>query len=214
MNRRHLILVSGMAVAVLLSAGALISSTAEGEVPAPMTGAAAPDFSGLNSRGETIRLSDFAGQTIVLEWTNHGCPFVQKHYDSAHSNMQTLQGEADADGTVWLSVISSAPGKQGHVSGEEADSLSLSRGAMPDHVIIDENGEIGRLFKARTTPHMFIVHPDGTLAYDGAIDSIASARVSDVPLAENHVRGALAALAAGETPDPARTKPYGCSVKY
>ncbi|MEO1474854.1 MAG: redoxin domain-containing protein, partial [Pseudomonadota bacterium] len=164
--------------------------------------------------GETVSLSDFAGQTVVLEWTNHGCPFVQKHYDETYKNMQGLQTAAADDGVVWLSVISSAPGKQGHVSPEEANELTTSRGAAPSAVIIDESGDIGRLYDAKTTPHMYIITGDGTLAYQGAIDSIKSARVSDIPEADNYVTAALDAVAAGEAVETAQTRPYGCSVKY
>ena len=115
---------------------------------------------------------------------------------------------------AWLTIISSAPGKQGHVTGEEANALTAQRDARPDHVILDETGEIGQLYNAKTTPHMYVIDAEGKLAYNGAIDSIPSARTSDIPDAENHVTAALDALANGETPDPATTKPYGCSVKY
>ena len=208
-------LMVGMASAVFLTAAAMISSTAAGEpASAPQIGAPAPAFTGLNSKGETVSLDDFEGRTVVLEWTNHGCPFVQKHYDPSQSNMQTLQGDAAASDIAWLTIISSAPGKQGHVSGQEADALSDTRGASPLHVILDESGEIGRAYNARTTPHMYVITPQGELAYKGAIDSVPSARASDIPDAENHVNAALDALAAGVPIDPDSTKPYGCSVKY
>ncbi len=212
-NRRSLTLGAGMAIAVALTAGALIVSTAEAEAR-PQINAPAPAFAGVTSTGETVSLADFAGKRVVLEWTNHDCPFVKKHYDPGFANMQGLQQAAAAADTVWLSVISSAPGKQGHVSASEADVLSDSRGAAPAHVILDESGDIGRLYDARTTPHMFVIAPDGTLAYDGAIDSIASARPADIPAADPYVVLAQAALDAGEPVDPASTKPYGCSVKY
>lgn len=215
MQKRHIGLGAGMFAAVTLTAAALISSTAAGETPVVLeTLDVAPAFSGVTSKGETVSLEDFAGQTVVLEWTNHGCPFVQKHYDPGHSNMQGLQAAAREDDIAWLTVISSAPGKQGHVSGERADELTETRGASPQHVILDEDGEIGRAFGARTTPHMYVISPDGALAYKGAIDSIASARSSDIPRATNYVAAALDALESGRPAEPARTKAYGCSVKY
>lgn len=213
MNRRTLFLAGGMAAAVALTISAMIAATAEAPAP-PQSGAPAPEFAGVTSMGETVSLSDFAGQTVVLEWTNHDCPFVQKHYDPEFANMQTLQADAGADDVVWLSVISSAPGKQGHVDPETANHLTETRGAAPAHVILDESGEIGRLFDAKTTPHMYVITPDGELAYQGAIDSIPSARVSDIASATPWAHDALVAVQSGETPDPASTKAYGCSVKY
>lgn len=210
-TRRHLSLAAGMAAAVALTAGALIASTAEA---APATGLAAPDFSGVTSAGETISLSDFAGKTVVLEWTNDGCPFVQKHYTSPPSNMQTLQKSAAADDVVWISVISSAPGKQGFADGARADALTAERGAAPAHVVLDPDGTIGKLYGAKTTPHMFVISADGALAYDGAIDSKATAKVSDIATATNYVTAALADIEAGKPVATPVSKPYGCSVKY
>lgn len=215
MQRRHFNLAIGMAAAVALTAAAMISSTATGETAdGPQIGMPAPQFTGVNTAGEAVSLSDFEGQTVILEWTNHGCPFVQKHYDPAYSNMQNLQADAAEDGIAWLTVISSAPGKQGHVSAAQADELTSSRGAAPAHVILDESGDIGRAYDAKTTPHMYIITPEGELAYKGAIDSVKSARVDDIPEATNHVTAALDALQAGQPVDPASTKAYGCSVKY
>lgn len=214
-NRRNILLATGMAAAVALTAGSLIASTANAS-PASKAGVAAPTFTGTNSNGETVSLSDFAGKTVVLEWTNDGCPFVQKHYAEPHLNMQSLQADAaDSDGNVvWLSVVSSAPGKQGHVDGAAANALTTSRGAAPAHVLLDETGEIGRLYDAKTTPHMFVITADGTIAYEGAIDSKASAKVADIPDATNYVSAALNSVAKGEPVETASTKPYGCSVKY
>lgn len=212
LNRRNIGLVIGMALAVALTAGALIASTAEAETVAINT--EAPTFTAITSDGEELSLSDFAGKTVVLEWTNDGCPFVQKHYDESHRNMQTLQGDAASDEVVWLSVISSAPGKQGHVSSVEANALSTSRGAVPHAVLLDESGDVGRLYNAKTTPHMYIITPDGKLAYQGAIDSKKSANPDDISNATNYVRIALAELAAGEAVSTPVTKAYGCSVKY
>lgn len=210
-TRRHLSLAAGMTAAVALTAGALIASTAQA---APATGAQAPAFSGLTSGGETISLADFAGKTVVLEWTNDGCPFVKKHYATPPSNMQTLQKTAAGDDIVWISVISSAPGEQGHSDAARANGLTESRGAAPAHVILDEEGTIGRLYGAKTTPHMFVITPDGALAYDGAIDSKATAKVADIATATNYVTAALADIEAGNPVATPVSKPYGCAVKY
>lgn len=213
LSRRNLSLAAGMAAAVALTAGALIASTAEAET-APAIGSAAPAFTGVTSDGETVSLADFEGKTVILEWTNDGCPFVKKHYTAPPSNMQTLQKSASADDIVWLSVISSRPGSQGHVTPEQANELTTSRGAAPAHVILDESGDIGRLYGAKTTPHMYIITPEGELVYDGAIDSIPSARVDDIAKAENYVTAALADLEAGQPVATPASKPYGCAVKY
>ena len=183
-----------------------------GSGAAPRVGEAAPDFEGVDTRGEVHRLADYRGKIVVLEWTNHDCPFVRKHYGAG--NMQDQQREAAAQGVVWLSVISSAPGKQGHVSPEEADELTRNRDAQPDAVILDTEGKIGRSYAAKTTPHMFIIDADGTLVYMGGIDSISSANPDDIPRATQYVRVALQEMAAGKPVSSAVTKPYGCSVKY
>lgn len=212
-NRRNLSLAAGMAAAVALTAGALIASTASSD--ASMTpGQPAPDFIAVDSNDQAVSLADFTGKTIVLEWTNDGCPFVRKHYARPPGNMQGLQADAANDGTVWLTVISSGLGKQGYVDGARANQLTEERGAAPTHVLLDPDGTLGRLYKAKATPHMFIVAPDGTIAYEGAIDSVASANVADIAGATNHVRDALDRLAAGEPVAVTSTKPYGCSVKY
>lgn len=178
----------------------------------PEVGAAAPAFSAMDSHGNIVSLGDYAGKTVVLEWTNHQCPFVRKHYDS--DNMQSLQKDTTGKGIVWLSIISSAPGKQGHVSGEEANSIVEKRGSAPSAVILDGQGDIGRAYAAKTTPHMYIINGEGTLLYKGAIDDTPSARPADVKIAKNYVRVALASLAAGEDIAENSTRPYGCSVKY
>jgi len=211
LTRRHLTLAAGMMTAVALTAGALIASTAQA---APAMGGAAPAFTGVTAAGGEISLADFAGKTVVLEWTNDGCPFVQKHYASPPANMQTLQKGAAADDVVWISVISSAPGKQGYSDAARAKELTASRGAAPAHVVLDESGAIGRLYGAKTTPHMFIITPGGELVYDGAIDSKASSKVDDIAGATNYVAAALADLEAGKPVATPETKPYGCSVKY
>jgi len=181
-------------------------------VAAPPINEKAPDFTGISSNGETVSLDQFEGRNVVLEWTNHDCPFVRKHYETG--NMQLTQNVVKEAGDIWISVISSAPGKQGHVSGDQANALSVSRNAHPDYVIIDESGEIGRAYGAKTTPHMFVINADGTLKYDGAVDDKPSANHATVADATNFVLAAYTNISSGNDVDKARTKPYGCSVKY
>ena len=175
-------------------------------------GEPAPGFEGLDTRGNVQRLADYRGKTVVLEWTNHDCPYVRKHYGAG--NMQEQQREAAAQGVVWLSIISSAPGKQGHVSPEESEELARTRNATPRAVILDSEGKIGRAYNAKTTPHMFIIDETGVLVYMGGIDSISTANPDDIPQATQYVRVALQELAAGKPVSTPVTKPYGCSVKY
>lgn len=175
-------------------------------------GVPAPEFTGTDTNGQTHSLSDYKGKIVVLEWTNHECPYVKKQYDSG--NMQALQKEMTGDGVIWLSIVSSAPGKQGHVSAAEANEIIAQQGAHATARILDESGEIGHLYGAQTTPHMFVIGPDGVLAYQGAIDSDDSFRPEAIEGATNYVRTAVAALKEGKPVDPAQTKSYGCGVKY
>lgn len=217
LNRRNISLAAGMATAIALTAGAIIASTGNAiadDTAAPTIGEAAPAFTGTTSNGETVSLADFDGKTVVLEWTNADCPFVKKHYAEPRMNMQGLQTGAAEDDVVWISVISSAPGKQGHVDGAGANELTTSRGAAPAHVILDESGDIGRAYDAKTTPHMFVIKDDQSLAYMGAIDSNSSANPDDIDEATNYVTAALDAVASGADVETTSTKPYGCSVKY
>ena len=192
-----------------LLAAAVLGGVAQAD---PQVGQPAPAFSVADTRGKTWTLADLAGRTTVLEWTNHDCPFVRKHYGAG--NMQTLQKEAAGQGVLWLSVISSAPGKQGHVSAAEADDLTRSRGAAPTAVLLDETGGMGRAYVARTTPHMYVIGPDGTLRYMGGIDDRATTDPADIPGAKAYISAALADLAAGRSVVDAVTRPYGCSVKF
>lgn len=211
-TRRNFGLAAGMATAVALTAGAMIAFSANA---APITGEAAPGFSNaVTASGATISLSDFTDQTVVLEWTNHDCPFVKKHYAEPVKNMQTLQGEATAENTVWIQVISSAPGKQGYLQADAALAKNEERGAAPSYTILDPSGDIGRAYDAKTTPHMYVIQGDGMLVYEGAIDSIRSAKVADIDKATNYVTAALTAVASGAAPEVSSAKPYGCSVKY
>lgn len=187
-------------------------SEAEQSSAAPKISELAPDFTGTDSNGNKVTLSDYRGKYVVLEWTNHKCPFVVKHYSSG--NMQRLQQKFTSRDVVWLSVISSARGKQGHISGFEANQLTETRKASPSAVILDHGAQIASLYHAKTTPHMFVINPDGELIYQGAIDDVASVNADDVTHAKNYVDMALSEAMAGAEVTEAQTVPYGCSVKY
>lgn len=199
MKVRHLL---SCTLAALLSAGVMA---------APKIGAPAPDFTVVGTKGQQHNLKDFAGKNVVLEWTNHECPFVVKHYAG---NMQQLQRDLTGDDVVWLTVISSAPGKQGHVSAAKADELTAERNAAPTAVVFDESGTVGKAYDAKTTPHMYVIDKTGVLQYMGGIDSIPSAKVEDIEKATPYFANAAQAVLAGNAADPAVTRPYGCSIKY
>jgi peroxiredoxin len=175
-------------------------------------GKMAPDFSLKGHDGKTYKLSDFKGKHVVLEWYNVGCPFVKKHYEPG--NMQKLQADYTKKGIVWLQVVSSAPGKQGHVTQEEAKKLVKEQKANSTALLMDPNGKVGKMYDAKTTPHMYIINPQGKLVYQGAIDSMPTTDSDDIPKARNYVTEALDALMKGKTVKVAQTKAYGCSVKY
>lgn len=179
---------------------------------APEIGAAAPAFTLTDADGKTQSLSDFRGKTVVLEWTNHECPFVKKHYNG--ENMQKQQREAAGDGVVWLVINSSATGKQGHVSAEQAQQISADWNAANAAYLFDTDGTVGRAYAAKTTPHMYVIDAEGVLRYNGAIDSIPSANVADIPKATQYVTAGLSEIAGGGTVSTAVTQPYGCSIKY
>lgn len=172
----------------------------------------APNFTLKDSKGNTHSLSDFAGKTVVLEWINYDCPFVKKHYDA--KNMQKLQKEYAEKGVIWLAICSSAPGKQGNFSIEEITKRSDAHGFAAAAYLIDEDGKVGKLYDAKTTPHMYVINPEGNLVYAGAIDSISSSDKADIDKAEKYVVNALNSVLAGEAVTTKTTKPYGCSVKY
>lgn len=192
-----------------LTTGALVAATAHAAVA---TGAKAPAFSVVDTAGKTRTLAEFAGKTVVLEWTNHDCPFVVKHYGSG--NMQKLQKAAAKDGVVWLSVISSAPGKQGHVDAAKANELTKSRDAAPAAVLLDPTGTVGKAYGAKTTPHMYIISATGEVVYQGGIDDNPGRGQETVATAKNFVTAALADIKAGRPVATATSQPYGCSVKY
>ena len=179
---------------------------------APIVGKPAPNFSAKDANGKTVRLSDFKGKTVVLEWNNPGCPFVKKHYDSG--NMQKAQAAAARQGVVWLSINSGAPGKQGHMDGAEAKAFVAKAGAKPAAYLLDASGAVGKAYDAKTTPHMYIVNKAGTLVYAGGIDDKPTPRPADIAGARNHVLAALNELAAGKAVSVNSSRPYGCSVKY
>ena len=181
----------------------------------PKVNEQAPAFSGIDSYGNTINLSDFIGQPVILEWTNHECPYVAKHYDE--NNMQAVQEQAKKEGFIWLSIISSAPGDQGYVKPNKANELTESRSAYPSHVLLDESGDIGMKYGAKTTPHMYMIDSEGILRYKGAIDDVGkgmqffSASLKD---AINYVAIQLNDVKDNRQLEISSTVAYGCSVKY
>lgn len=175
-------------------------------------GAAAPDFALSDSEGTQRKLSDSRGKWVVMEWLNHGCPFVRKHYDSG--NMQSLQKRYTSKGVVWFSVISSAPGKQGHSTPEQAKADVQKNSAVPTAVLLDGDGAVGKLYGAQTTPHFFIISPKGELVYAGAIDDKPSTDPADVAGAKSFITAVLDLGLAGKPVKASSTKAYGCSVKY
>ena len=172
----------------------------------------APDFALNDTQGNVQRLSDHRGNFVVLEWYNPDCPFVKKHYRSG--NMQDLQKEYTAKGVLWFTVNSSAPGKQGHYAAAEYNEILQNQGASPTALLLDHEGSVGRSYDARTTPHMYIIDPQGRLVYQGAIDDRVSTNPRDVETSHNYVRSALDEALNGQEVSTSVTQPYGCSVKY
>jgi len=176
------------------------------------TGEQAPAFTLTDARGNEHSLSDLRGKYVVLEWFNHRCPFVRKHYDSGH--MQSLQKKMTNDGVVWLQVVSSAKGKQGYLTPKEARKLKGEMNMHSTAFLRDPSGKVGQKYDARTTPHMFLINPEGKVVYQGAIDSVRSVDPDDIPEAENYVEMAYNAATNGKPVEPATTEAYGCSIKY
>jgi peroxiredoxin len=172
----------------------------------------APAFTLTDSNGKAHSLSDFAGKVVVLEWINHDCPFVKKHYDKG--NMQALQKEATDKGAVWLSICSSAEGKQGYQTAEGHNKLAKEKGSNATAILIDADGKVGKAYKAETTPHLYVISAEGKLVYQGAIDDKRSTDAADIATSKNYVREALAAVWEGKPVAEAKTKAYGCGVKY
>jgi peroxiredoxin len=186
-------------------------------VPLPALAAAtpgqpAPDFNVTDIAGKPVKLSELKGKYVVLEWTNDGCPYVRKHYDSG--NMQGLQKKHTADGVQWIVVNSSSPGKQGHMTAEQEASQIKKEGWNATHVVLDPEGKLGKAFGAKVTPHMFVIDKEGKVAYEGAIDSKNTSEKADIAGAENYIDSAFKDLKAGKPVTTASTRPYGCNVKY
>jgi peroxiredoxin len=211
MMRATIRIVTACAIAIVLSAG-FGSEMAQAGEPSARVSAPAPDFSATDSYGRSQKLSQQKGKIVVLEWTNDGCPFVGKHYGSG--NMQALQKKYTAQGVVWFTVVSSAPGTQGYVSPTEANRDTERRGAAPTAVLLDPTGALGHLYGAQATPHMYVIDPQGQLVYMGAIDDMPSIDPSDVARAKNYVTAAIEEVKAGRRVTIPATKAYGCSVKY
>ena len=172
----------------------------------------APAFTLTDTAGTEHSLADFSGKYVILEWTNHKCPFVVKHYREGH--MQALQKEMAEDGAVWLQIVSSAEGKQGYVTAEKGKALRKNESMHSAAMLSDSSGEVGRAYGARVTPHMYLISPEGELLYQGAIDSMKSTKTADIGKAENYLKAAYASARAGEPIAKPTTVPYGCGVKY
>lgn len=177
-----------------------------------VVGSPAPDFTAKDTTNSDIALHNLKGKIVVLEWFNPNCPFVKKFYE--HGDMQRFQASAKERRVVWLTVSSSASGKSGFLTQETGAEVRKTLGMNSHALLMDSEGTIGKLYGARTTPHVFVIDPQGKLAYDGAIDSIRSTDHEDIAGATNYVNGAIDALATGKAVEPASTEPYGCSVKY
>jgi peroxiredoxin len=190
----------------------LAASTALFAADSPAVGTNAPDFSVADSKGKTQTVSQYKGKYVVLEWFNPECPFVKKHYGSG--NMQKLQEEFTGKGVVWLSIDSSAPGKEGHLTAEQANAKMTEWKTKQTALVIDADGKAGQAYGAKNTPHMFVINPEGKIVYEGAIDSKATPNASDIAGSTNYVKVALEESMGGKTVSNANTKPYGCSVKY
>jgi len=178
----------------------------------PAVGQAAPDFALKDTNGHTVKLSDFRGKYVVLEWTNPGCPYVRKHYNSG--NLPDTQRDATSKGAVWLSINSTARDSSEYVDPTQLVAWMSERKARPTALLLDEDGTTGRAYGARTTPHMYIVDPQGKLVYAGGIDSIPSSDPDDIKKAVNYVKQGLGEAMSGRPISQATTRPYGCSVKY
>ena len=198
-----------MRIVVPVIAAALLAAPA---VAQQATGKAAGNFRLTDAAGKQVQLSDFRGKPVVLEWNNPGCPYVKKHYDSG--NMQKTQAAARRDGAVWLTINSGAPGKQGHMTGPEAQAFIAQAKAQPTAYLLDPAGRVGKGYAAKTTPHLYVIDGKGVLRYQGGIDDKPTADQADIAGARNHVLAALGEMKAGKPVSIAETRPYGCSVKY
>ena len=189
-----------------------LGTLAAGVAPNPEIGQPAPAFTLPDTRGTEHSLEQYKGQWVVLEWTNYGCPYVNKHYTSG--NIPGQQQKWRDRGVVWLAVVSSAPGEQGYYAGEAMDVQSERMGSNASAVLLDPEGTVGRMYDARTTPHMFVIDPEGTLVYMGGIDDVPTPRTSDLARATQLVDVALEQATAGQPVSTPTARPYGCNVKY
>ena len=210
-GRRSFLARTGTGLVLAGGASSLLSARPAWATVAKV-GEPAPGFTVNATNGSPVSLASYKGKLVVLEWTNHDCPYVRKHYDTG--NMQSLQREATGQGVVWLTVISSSEGTQGYVTPTQADELTTSRKAAPTAVLLDTKGVAGKLYGATNTPHMYVVDKAGMLVYAGAIDDRPTSRRADVQGANNYVRAALDAVAAGQPVKTPVTRAYGCTVKY
>jgi peroxiredoxin len=178
----------------------------------PPVGTTAPGFSATDSHGKTVSLADYKGKYVVLEWFNPECPFVKKHYGSG--NMQKLQENFTSKGVTWLTIDSSAPGKEGSLKPDEANKTIEKWKVHSSALLLDSDGKVGKAYGAKNTPHMFVINPEGKIVYEGAIDSKASPNPDDIPSSTNYVKVALDESMAGKQVSTPSSRPYGCSVKY
>lgn len=198
---------------LLVLAAAFMSALVANSVQAAAeTGKAAPDFQITDITGKVQKLSDYKGKVVVLEWINSGCPIVQRHYNT--QNMQNTQRAATADGVVWLQINSGHPGAQGDLSDADSAAWLKKMNASSTAYMRDSSGKIGKLYNAKTSPHMYVINKDGVLMYQGAIDDKPTARAEDTLKAHNYVLAALASVKAGKPVEKANTQAYGCDVKY
>jgi peroxiredoxin len=195
-----------------LFAASLLTLAAGAALASASVGQPAPAFSVTDVSGKAVSLADFKGRHVVLEWVNPGCPFVVKHYGSG--NMPATQREATAQGVVWLAVNSTAPEHGDYKAPAALAAWMKQQQAAATHTLMDEDGKVGRAYGARTTPHMYVIDPKGTLVYAGAIDSKPTANPADIAGATNHVKVALAETLAGKPVSVAQTRAYGCTIKY
>jgi hypothetical protein len=193
----------------ILALAAVLAVSAQA---APAVGQSAPDFMLKDPSGKTVKLSDYRGKHVVLEWTNPGCPYVRKHYNSG--NMPATQKEAVDKGVVWLSINSTEKSSWEYMEPAKLVAWQKERKAQPSAVLLDEEGTVGKAYGARTTPHMYIVNPQGQLIYAGGIDSIPSSNPEDIKKAVNYVSQGLNEALAGKPLSASTTRPYGCSIKY
>jgi hypothetical protein len=201
-----------MLIAITAFAGLAAATGGMSEAAAQEVGQPAPSFTLPDANGRSVSLSDFRGKTVVLEWHNPDCPFVQKHYGGG--NMQRTQAAATRDNVVWLSINSGAPGNQGHMTGAQAKAFLASSGSRPTAYLLDPGGETGRAYGARTTPHMYVINGAGTLVYAGGIDDKPTPNPAHIEGARNHVLAALSEIKAGRAVSVPTSRPYGCNVKY